>query len=185
MKIFFDTEFTSLIKNTTLISIGMITENNKTFYAEFTDYDESLVDEWIYEFVIKKLQFNDSQNNFFNKDYENNVICRGNKLYIRDVLKNWLESFNEEIEFVSDVCHYDMVLLIDLLADSAIKLPSYINPACHDINQDIAKYLNISEKEAFDKTREDLIDKSEIKNESKHNSLFDAKIIKLIYEKIK
>ena len=41
MKVWFDTEFTGLHKNTTLISIGLVTENGKTFYAEFTDYDES------------------------------------------------------------------------------------------------------------------------------------------------
>ena len=36
MNIFFDTEFTGLRKDTTLISIGMIAENGKTFYAELT-----------------------------------------------------------------------------------------------------------------------------------------------------
>ncbi len=34
MNIYFDTEFTGLHKNTTLISIGMIAENGRTFYAE-------------------------------------------------------------------------------------------------------------------------------------------------------
>jgi hypothetical protein len=37
-KIFFDTEFTGLHQGTTLISIGLISECGKTFYAEFTDY---------------------------------------------------------------------------------------------------------------------------------------------------
>ena len=37
MKIFFDTEFTGLHKNTTLISIGLVAENGKKFYAEFND----------------------------------------------------------------------------------------------------------------------------------------------------
>jgi hypothetical protein len=35
-KIFFDTEFTGLHQGTTLISIGLISECGKTFYAEFT-----------------------------------------------------------------------------------------------------------------------------------------------------
>ena len=38
MRIFFDTEFTGLHQNTTLISIGCIDENGRTFYAESTDY---------------------------------------------------------------------------------------------------------------------------------------------------
>jgi hypothetical protein len=37
MKIFFDTEFSGLHKNTTLISIGCISEDGKTFYAELED----------------------------------------------------------------------------------------------------------------------------------------------------
>jgi len=41
-KIFFDTEFTGLHQNTTLISIGLISECGKTFYAELTDYDKTL-----------------------------------------------------------------------------------------------------------------------------------------------
>jgi len=44
MKIFFDTEFTGLHQNTTLISIGLVTEQEHSFYAEFDDYDKSQVD---------------------------------------------------------------------------------------------------------------------------------------------
>ena len=47
MNIFFDTEFTGLHKNTTLISIGLISETGKTFYAEFTDYNHTQIDNWI------------------------------------------------------------------------------------------------------------------------------------------
>ena len=52
MRIFFDTEFTGLHQNTTLISIGCIDENGRTFYAESTDYDRSQVDDWIQKNVI-------------------------------------------------------------------------------------------------------------------------------------
>jgi hypothetical protein len=38
-KVFFNTEFTGLHQNTTLISIGLVSECGKTFYAELTDYD--------------------------------------------------------------------------------------------------------------------------------------------------
>ena len=41
MNIFFDTEFTGLQKDTDLISIGLISENNDVFYAEITDYDKT------------------------------------------------------------------------------------------------------------------------------------------------
>ncbi len=40
MKIFFDTEFTGLHQGTTLISIGMITEDGRELYCELNDYDK-------------------------------------------------------------------------------------------------------------------------------------------------
>ena len=54
MKIFFDTEFTGLHKDTTLISIGIVAENGKSFYAELTDYDKTQVDEWLQLHVLDK-----------------------------------------------------------------------------------------------------------------------------------
>ena len=45
MKIFFDTEFTGLHKGTELISIGMVDEVGRTFYAEFNDYDKNQIED--------------------------------------------------------------------------------------------------------------------------------------------
>ena len=42
-KIFFDTEFTGLHQNTTLISNNLISGCCKTFYVELTDYDKSQI----------------------------------------------------------------------------------------------------------------------------------------------
>ena len=43
-KIFFDTEFTGLQLNTSLISIGLVTEHGFSFYAELNDYKKELLD---------------------------------------------------------------------------------------------------------------------------------------------
>lgn len=77
-----------------------------------------------------------------------------------------------------------MVLLIDLLVGNAMKLPEFITPACHDINQDIATMLDISEKAAFDISREQLLTDIGIAlpKGQKHNALYDAEVIKAIYE---
>ena len=53
--IYFDTEFTGLRKDTSLISIGLIDSDGRTFYAEFTDYDRSQIDKWIRQNVINNL----------------------------------------------------------------------------------------------------------------------------------
>ena len=85
MKIFFDTEFTGLHKNTTLISIGLVDENGRSFYAEFTAYNKSQVDDWIQENVINNLM----SNNFDIKGEPNTTsifgdqtLSKGNKKYI-------------------------------------------------------------------------------------------------------
>jgi hypothetical protein len=186
MKIFFDTEFTGLRKNTTLISIGMIDENNRCFYAEFNDFDRKQCDNWIKENVIKNLKHKGALHlnlKGFNPS-ENKTTVIGNKNEIQKYLIEWLSVY-DNVELVSDVCHYDMVLLIDIFG-SAWDVPSCLNPSCHDINQDIANYYHISEMEAFDKGREDILKehKKTIKG-NKHNALYDAKVIKEIYNIIR
>ena len=177
MKIFFDTEFTGLHKDTTLISIGLVDENGRTFYAEFSDYDESQCDDWIQENVIAHLNLGNYEQYGFFKD--NTTVC-GNKEFIKTHLENWLSKY-DEVELVSDVCHYDMVLFIDIFG-SAWTIPSTVSPVCHDINQDISHYYIMTEAEAFDKSREEILEAYDRKIEGdKHNALYDAKVIKEIY----
>lgn len=177
MKVFFDTEFTGLHKNTTLISIGLVDEDGRTFYAEFLGYDSNQVDDWIQENVIAHLNLGNYEHYGFFKD--NTTVC-GNKEFIKKHLENWLSKY-DEVELISDCCHYDMVLFIDIFG-GAFDIPKQVNPACHDINQDIAKYCHISEREAFDYSREKILKFSNINiNGDKHNSLYDAKVIKEIY----
>jgi len=212
MNLYFDTEFTGLHKDTTLISLGVVAENGQKFYAEFIDYDVTQCDRWIKENVLKNL-FLESLNyvndpsiidkwksegyyvtlmpyapeygfmqfcwSKLNKDTK---FVKGNAHYISLELEQWLKQF-DSVQFVSDVCHYDFVLLIDLFG-TAFNLPENVCAACHDINQDIARHYGISEKEAFDKSREEIISElcwHEIEGR-KHNALYDAEVIKAIYE---
>lgn len=175
MKIFFDTEFTGLHQNTTLISIGLVSEDNKTFYAEFTDYDTNQLNDWIQNNVLNNLYVNSSQNTYI----PNYHI--GTHKDIAIALKNWLSQF-DYVELVSDVCHYDMTLFVELFGGS-FRLPNNVSPACYDINQDIARYYKISMKDAFDKNREEILYNyhKELPEINKHNALYDAKVIKEIY----
>lgn len=193
MKLYFDTEFTGLHKNTTLISIGIIDENNRMFYGVFTDYDKSQVNEWIEKHVIGNLKFElpDSLNIM--------TYVVGNTTAIRYQLLKWLDEGDYKlIEFVSDVSHYDFVLLIDLLYGEALKMPENVSPTCIDLNADIAKYKNINHYGAFNLNREGLLKgmymtmrvwdpnivDDVLSMEHKHNAIYDAIIIKLLYENI-
>lgn len=188
MLLFFDMEFTGLRQNTTPISIGIVSEDGKKFYAEFTDYDESQCNDWIKENVIKNLKLSGMGVGVSDTDENPPLrIVMGDKRYIRQEANEWLRKFNK-IQFVSDVCHYDFVLLIDLLTngETALDLPKNISAVCHDINQDIAAYFEVSDREAFDMNREEILDRLtgyRVVGE-KHNSLHDAEIIKEIYEEI-
>lgn len=203
MKLFFDMEFTGLRQNTTPISIGIVSEDGKRFYAEFTDYDESQCDDWIKENVIKKLGAENIEfdslytlcdaSSFGNKRWlkynDSMEVAYGEKFYVIPFLRIWLNQF-DTIQFVSDVCHYDFVLLIDLLTNggTALDLPENISAVCHDLNMDIARHFHVSDREAFDMSREkimnDLCKTEDIVTGNKHNSLYDAEVIKAIYEEI-
>ena len=196
MKIYFDTEFTGLKKDTTLVSIGLITEDDESFYAELTDFDKSYKDEWFVNNVLNNLLLDKEKNAkkktpevFVYKTKEEYFIAdktvRGTKNEVSYELYRWLKDF-VSIQLVSDVCHYDMVLFIDLFGGAFDMLPS-ITPACHDINQDIAEFCKITEREAFEKNREKLLLENGIQlpKRKKHNSMYDAKIIKMIDEMIR
>lgn len=190
MKLFFDMEFTGLHKNTTPISIGIVSEDGKKFYAEFEDYDKSQCDDWIKENVISNLKFELAiGETFWEREHNGNVEALCDRVCVSYWLNKWLSQF-DTIQFVSDVCHYDFVLLIDLLTNggTAIDLPENISAVCHDLNMDIAKHFHISDREAFDMSREqvmyDLCGPKDIATGDKHNSLYDAGVIKAIYEEI-
>ena len=179
MNIYFDTEFTGLYKNADLISIGMISDTEKELYLEFNDIYEDEQNDWIKENVLANTIYYGNKNVYdIVKDENDYFQC--NKKQARNIIINYLEQFNAPIQLISDVCHYDMMLFIDIFG-SAFDIPSIISPVCHDINQDLAKYCNISDKDAFDLSREGFLKSYHIEIiGDKHNSLYDAKVIKTV-----
>lgn len=184
MKIYFDTEFTGLQKNTTLISIGLISEDGRSFYAEFSDYDHDLVDDWIQENVIDNLLY-DIENCEWKNDVAD-VQIYGNTDNVRDALELWLLQF-DIVELCSDVCHYDMVLFIDIFGN-AFSLPENVSASCIDINQKIyeKKLFGCGTlQQAFDLSREKIAEEFYLGNHptvAKHNAFYDATIIRIIDE---
>lgn len=177
-RIFFDTEFTGLRQDTTLISIGLISEDWKTFYAEFTDYNIMLVDDWIQKNVIDNLCYNWFTNSglIINKVLENFEI-KATSLSVKEQLTKWLSQF-ESVEMWSDCLSYDWVLFNSLLADYSEgypQLPSNINY----IPFDICTLFKVKWIDP-DTNREEFagIDGK------KHNALHDAKVIQACYNKL-
>jgi hypothetical protein len=177
MKIFFDTEFTGLHQNTTLISIGMIAEDGRTFYVELYDYDKSQVDMWILENVIDNLSFNNIDYMYDAEWIGDGVDCRGKvcNSELKYKLQAWLGQF-DKVELWSDCLSYDWVLFCDLFG-GAMKIPDNV----YYIPFDICTLFKVKGIDP-DINREEF---AEIDGDiKKHNSLHDAKIIKKCYEKL-
>lgn len=174
MRIFFDSEFTQLRQDSTLISIGLVADNGKEFYAELNDFNPILVNAWIYDNVIEKLKFRD-KDELFTK-LGSVTFMKGNTRQVREELQAWLQQF-DRVELWSDVHHYDVVLLFNLLGTTAFDIPQNI----YYIPFDIASVFKAYGLDP-DIEREAFIDKP-IEGE-KHNSLYDSKVIQACYDKL-
>jgi hypothetical protein len=177
--IFFDTEFTGLHKNTTLISIGLVSECGKTFYAEFNDYDFKQVDDWLKENVIENLQYN----GIFQKldETKESISYKSTTENIKEKLTTWLEQF-EKIEMWSDCLSYDWVLFNHIWGH-AFRIPKNIYYIPFDI-------CTLFKEKGIDPniSREEFISDSEkeyLIHGEKHNALYDAYVIRECYDKLK
>ena len=200
IKIFLDSEFTGLHKDTTLISIGLVSERGDTFYAEFNDYDESQCDDWVKDNVIANLILNSLPNKrsrYFNwTPNGKEVNIKGSKSDIAKYLADWFQNIqggplswieygdakpkeikHPTIEIWSDCLAYDWVLFNDLWG-SAFDIPSCV----YYIPFDICTALRLHNMDP-DGCREELADLDSSEEIIKHNALFDAKIIKQIHDK--
>lgn len=185
MKIFLDTEFTGLHQKTTFISLGIISEYGDTFYAEFTDYDKTQITKWIQRNVIDNLildgKFKAPWYHYTNIDEKICLRVVGDTKYIEVFLKGWMTEILEyrkekEIEVWSDCLAYDWVLFNQIFGH-AFNLPEYIFYIPFDICT-LMKIKNIDP----DVNREEFIEN--IVEGDKHNSLYDAEVIKVCYDKL-
>lgn len=202
-KIFFDEEFTGLHKKTTLISIGLVSECGKSFYAEFTDYDKSQVDEWLQKNVIDRLLHTDKMNvtisgweawNSNKKMYENHFErlvdkdadmsdfeCVGATPMIKNRLERWLAQF-DKIEMIGDCLAYDWVLFCGIWGH-AFNIPKNIYYIPFDLattlrNKGFNPDINREEFIGVEKVNEICSILKQTPESAKHNSRFDAYVIR-------
>jgi hypothetical protein len=196
LKIFFDTEFTGLHQDTTLISLGCVSERGDVFYAEFNDYDKSQCDDWIHENVISKLRFNHLPVTLYTiSSTLKYVEIKNNRHTVAQYLAGWLHhilgcplsgSYREpkktdlitepSIEMWSDCLAYDWVLFCQLFGH-AFNIPKCI----YYIPFDICTMFKLAGVDP-DISREEFV--GTLHDIDKHNSLYDAKIIKACYDKL-
>lgn len=187
-KVFFDTEFTGLHQGTTLISIGLISECGKTFYAELIDYDKSQIDKWLQWNVIDNLCLTDEE---LKKSTGNNRLMKGENNIVRMGLSNWF-AFFDKVEIWSDCLSYDWVLFNQIFGH-AFNIPKNVYYIPFDIctmfkergiDPDINREEFISNAKSESGEVLHFDEQGSLIQAQKHNALWDAKVIKACYEKL-
>jgi hypothetical protein len=106
MKVFFDTEFSTLdgfLTPIKLVSAGFVAENGEEFYAEFkNNFEFGECSSFVHEAVLPHLNF--EKHGMQNSEF-------------RLKFKGWIQSFKEPVELYSDSISYDFELLLDLYDD--------------------------------------------------------------------
>ena len=106
MKLFCDTEFTDFI-DCELISIGIVDENGREFYAEVTDFARERCSGFVVETVLPLLG-----------QYPDGLVL--NKYQTAHALMQWLEPYREGGATVCVDYQTDWDLFCDLLAGSSV-----------------------------------------------------------------
>lgn len=213
MKYFFDTEFIEGFHKPflgkrrhfiDLISIGIVAEDGREYYAisnEFSDYD---ADQWVKDNVIAKLPPDlsiwntTSSGGMLRKS--NNQICSEIKQFMGykpEYTDYGSDEFStdKDIEIWAYYADYDWVLFCSLFG-RMIDLPKGMPMYCRDLKQEFDKaveiihskskaeillsaYKCLSVKQISDKLR---ASKDYPKNENDHDALADAKWNKSLYQ---
>lgn len=177
-QLYLDTEFTGLHQNTSLISLGLCDDQDRTFYAEFTDYRQDQVDQWIQQNVLSKTRWlSDSEwpEAPFSEVTKNSTECVGNSEYVVSQLIPWLEHY-PNIEIWGDCLAWDWVLFCELFG-GAFGLPKHI----HYMPRDLVTLLHQHELDV-DLDRFAYVEQDSDKNQ--HNALADARVLRAMVNQL-
>lgn len=189
-KLFLDCEFTGLQQKTTLVSIGIVSEDGREFYAELDDYDRSQVSPWIEENVLDNLNFKGDRSVAYAEGER--VSYQEPREKIVEALRRWLSQF-ESVEVWGDVLAYDWILFCELFdpenQDTAERLPRNVFYIPFDIStlmrmKGIDPDISRESFSGFDRDPAGIALLEQEPKESKHNALFDARIIRACYKKL-
>lgn len=190
-QVFFDFEFTGLDRYCDPISLGMVTEDS-SFYAEFSDFSVNKCSGFVRENVLHKLTLYENHWTKIN----NNLEVRGPRQDIAYEIDVWFQSIVKDrkvrevnteyitttsIQMIGDVLSYDWMLFCHLFG-GAMLIPAPV----HYIPIDISTMMQ-DRKIDPDIDREILAwgrDELDIKHPI-HNALYDARIIKQNYKRLK
>lgn len=214
VKVYYDAEFTGLHRNTTLLSIGLVSESGAYFYAEFNDYDDSQLDDWLRNNVMSGMLYNNQSTyhwigEFWTGRYSSHPFAPGSKRHTNIMMKDCREKVAEnllfwlkweydaydhkKIQFYTDCYAYDWVVLNDLICEggNALKLPEMIDYIPLDLSTALFMHdedPDVSREEFAGSYLCNMASKAnpfcDFGGAMKHNCLWDAYVAMLCWDRI-
>lgn len=178
-KVFFSTEFTSLSKDNSLFSIGLISESGESFYAECSDYDRTQITDLMQKNIIEESLFLGTSVSTTAVETENiSCLCFcGTKVEVKEKLTTWFAQFGK-IEIWADCLAYDWDLFCNIFG-SVFEIPQNISYIPFDISTMLMlKGIDPEDPDIF---REKF---AGVVSDEKYNALYNAFICKACYEKL-
>ncbi|QMV16209.1 3'-5' exoribonuclease domain-containing protein [Vibrio spartinae] len=172
MRIFLDTEFTGLTQHTELLSLALLDEDGREFYAEFTERHGQSVDPWLEKHVIRHMHW------LNHPESQPEVILSAEKTWLfaptADIvaaLREWLMAY-DHIEMWADCPAYDWVLFSQLFGGS-MHLPQ---PLSYIVN-DLATLLTCHDIDPLI-SRTTLLPADQHPQGQQHNAMYDAYLLR-------
>ncbi len=183
MILFYDLEMTRLHQQTTPMSIGLVSyDGTREFYAEFTDYDESQLDEWLRINVLANFILSQMNDHTYSESGKTQFL-KGDLDWVVSHpkgLRNWLESFEEKIVLAASGGWYDWVLFRTMMEMKYVEdTPRFLDGWPIDVVS-LLRWEGYDPGEKYFK--ENFIGASD--HSKKHNALEDARVIREVYLKM-
>lgn len=125
MNIYLDSEFSELQQTARLISMALVADDGREFYAEFSDCNPQAFSVWIRENVIAQSRWLGTPNALPGRWQEGELtLCFGGQDRVCSELKLWLEGF-DAIDIWADCVAWDWVLFCQLFG-GAEHIPGHI-----------------------------------------------------------
>lgn len=137
MRYFLDTEFIENPGSIELVSIGIAAQNNRTFYAESTSFDERKADDWVKENVLAKLRWwGRGEKPFVSVSSDGSIETFGTITLIKESLLDFF-SGDPSPEFWGYYADYDWVVFCWIFG-KMIDLPKGFPMYCRDLKQSLS-----------------------------------------------
>ena len=180
LKVFLDLEFTGLHRLSTPISVALVVEDGKTYYAEFTDFDKYQITEFIETQVLSKLTIETFDLYTDYEPNEDNIRVKGNTQLVQETLTEFIAKYSQNnLEFWMDCPVFTWSIFLDIigglknLPKNIERLPYDLHTACK-----LFGYDTRGDRRSILPNYDELI------VEGENNSLNDARISLEIFKKL-